>query len=424
MAGEDRIIMSMKELRRLQAIHQVIEKKMTQAQAAEVMELSDRQIQRIVKRVRVEGDGGLAHRSRGRPSNRAMDPKLKAQVIGLYQTKYGDFGPTLATEKLAERDGIRISEETLRLWLLAEGITHFKRRSRPHRQWRQRKRRRGEMIQMDGSHHDWLEGRGAACVLMGYVDDASNRVYARFYPYEGTIPAMDSFKRYIRRYGIPMSVYLDKHSTYKSPAEPTIAEQLEGREPKSQFERALGELGVEVIHADSPQAKGRIERLFGTFQDRLIKEMRLAGIKTIEAANRFLAGYLPIHNRRFGVKPMESADLHRPRPSGCDLGSILCVKTERVLRNDFTVAYNGKLYQIEDNLRAARLMVQERLDGTLHITHQGRKLTYHEIASRPVKVQEAPKIREVPHQSKPGPDHPWLHFRFGRGKRELQPLSP
>jgi len=281
MVREDKVIMSVKELRRLPVIYQVMEKKMTQVKAGGLLGLTDRQIRRISQRVREWGEKGIAHQGRGRPSNRAIDQRLKAQVIGLYKKQYADFGPTLAAEKLSERDRIPISDETLRLWLLEAGIDHFQRRKRPHRQWRERKSHRGELIQMDGSHHKWFEARGPKCVLMAYIDDATGRVFARFDAYEGTIPAMDSFKRYVKRNGLPLAVYADKHTTYKSPDEPTIEEQLEGKEPMSQFERSLSELGVEMIHAHSPQAKGRIERLFGTFQDRVIKEMRLAGIATM-----------------------------------------------------------------------------------------------------------------------------------------------
>lgn len=424
MAREDRIIMSVKELRRLHVIQQVLERKMKQVQAAEVLGLSDRQIRRLVKRVGVEGECGLVHRSRGRFSNRAMDGKVKARVLRLYQAQYSDFGPVLATEKLAERDGIPISDETLRLWLLEAGVTHFTRRKRPHRQWRERKPHQGEMIQMDGSHHIWFEDRGEACVLMGYIDDASGRVFARFYAYEGTIPAMDSFKRYIKRYGLPLALYADKHSTYKSPGEPTLTEQLEGQEPMSQFERSVSELGVSMIHAHSPQAKGRIERLFKTFQDRLIKEMRLAGITTMEEANRFLGSYLPIYNRRFAVQPAQSADLHRPIPVGLDLKGVLCIKTERTLRNDFTVAHKGGLYQVHDNVRTPRVVVQERLDGTLRITHQGRSLRYEPIWARPPKSPPAPKLRTGPVQNRPGPHHPWRDFRFGRREKDPPEATP
>jgi transposase-like protein len=425
MVGEDKVLMSVKELRRLSVIHQVMEKKVRQIEAGRLLGLTDRQIRRLVRRVQKEGDRGLAHRRRGKRSNRAMDERQKSQVLGLYAKRYGDFGPTLAAEKLAERNGIRISDETLRLWLLEAGVTHFRRRARPHRAWRERKRHRGEMIQMDGSHHDWLEGRGAACVLMGYIDDASNRVYARFYPYEGTIPAMDSFKRYLRRDGIPMSVYLDKHSTYKAWAEPSIAEQLAGRKPKSQFERALDELGVEVIHADSPQAKGRIERLFGTFQDRLIKEMRLAGINSLDEANRFLSGYLPIYNRRFSLKPKEGVNLHRPIPAGLNLDDILCIRTERTLRNDFTVAHNGGLYQIHDQIRAASVLVEERLDGSTRITHQGKRLRYQPILVRPIR-ETVKTLKTKPRKppKPPAPNHPWHRsFKHWREKTLPAPIS-
>jgi hypothetical protein len=187
------------------------------------------------------------------------------------------------------------------------------------------------MVQIDGSHHAWFEDRGDPCVLMGYSDDATGDVFGGFYDYEGTMPAMDSFKRYIQKRGLPLKVYLDKHSTYKSTAKATIEEQLEGVGPLSEFERALKELGVEVSHAHSPQAKGRIERLFRTFQDRVIKEMRLRGIKTIEEGNRFLEQYLPLYNKRFSVRPREKDDVHRPLPMGIDLNAILCIKTERTL---------------------------------------------------------------------------------------------
>ncbi len=226
MVGEDRVMMSGKELQRVHVIRQVLEKQVTQRDAAVCLGLSDRQIRRLSKRMKQEGDQGLGHRGRGKPSNRRIPEKRKAKALQLYEQQYGDFGPTLAAEKLAERDGIRLSDETLRLWLRARGIDHFTRRKRPHRMWRARKAHVGELIQLDGSHHDWVEGRGPACVLRAYIDDASSRVFAWFYDYEGTIQAMDSFQRYVRRYGLPLAVYTDKHTTYRSPAEPTVEDQL------------------------------------------------------------------------------------------------------------------------------------------------------------------------------------------------------
>ena len=407
MVGEDRVIMSVKELRRVHVIRHVLEKKITQGKAGEALGLTARHIRRLMQRVRVDGDAGLVHRGRGKPSNRKIPEKVKAKVLRLYAQRYGDFGPTLAAEKLAERHGITLSDETVRLWLHARGIDHFRRRTRPHRAWRERKPHVGELVQLDGSHHDWFEGRGPRCVLMAYIDDASSRVYARFYDYEGTIPAMDSFQRYVTRYGIPLAVYADRHSTYQSSAQPTVEAQLAGTEPTSQFGRALGELGVELIPAHSPQAKGRIERLFNTFQDRVIKEMRLAEVSTLEEANRFLERYLPIYNQRFGVSPAQPADLHRPRLARRDLDRILCVKTKRVLRRDWTVAHHGHLYQVQTNVRATHVLVEERINGSMRITHHGRALDSHVITARPVKAVEVKPVHHLRRPVTPRPDHPW-----------------
>ena len=407
MVGEDRVIMSVKELRRVHVIRQTMEKQLTQVQAGTLLGLTTRHIRRLIERVEQAGDQGLAHRGRGKPSNRRIPDKVKAMMLKLYEQRYGDFGPTLAAEKLTERHGLTLSDETLRRWLRARGVEHFTRRKRPHRAWRERKAHVGALLQLDGSHHDWLEGRGPHGVLMAYIDDASSRVFARFYAYEGTIPAMDSFQRYVQHYGIPLAVYADKHTTYQSPAPPTVDDQLAGVQPTSQFGRALGELGVELIPAHSPQAKGRVERLFKTVQDRLVKELRLAGIATIEAANRFLEEWLPIYNRRFSVQPAQATDLHRPKPAGGDLNRILCIKTTRCLRRDWTVAYHGHLYQVRTNVRATHVMVEERVDGTMRITHHGRPLDYHAIPARPERMAEPPKAQVPRRPVKPTLAHPW-----------------
>ena len=427
MAGEDMIMARQGELKRLHVIEKVLEKVVKQVEAAEILSLSLRQIGRMVKRIRIEGEKGIIHRSRGKPSNRRIPGKIRDKVIKLYRRQYEDFGPTLASEKLLERDGMRVSDETLRRWFLETGDWKRRRKDRAHRHWRQRKGHSGEMVQIDGSHHDWFEGRGPRCVLMGYIDDATGEVFGRFYEYEGTIPAMDSFRRYLERYGIPLSVYLDKHTTYKSTAKATIEDELNNRQPLSEFERALKELGVEVIHANSPQAKGRIERLFGTFQDRLVKEMRLRGIRTIEEANGFLEEYLPGYNRRFAVCPPDEEDLHRPVGRGVKLEEILCIKTERTLRNDFTVAHDHKLYQIEDKLRGTKVMVQERLDGSLVMTYKGQRVRFREITTRPVKQQkELPVIVRIRKPPTPAPDHPWRRsFKFGVHRYErCRPIDP
>jgi hypothetical protein len=305
------------------------------------------------------------------------------------------------------------------MWLIEAGDWKKTRKRRAHRQWRERKHHYGEMVQIDGSHHDWFEGRGPRCVLMGYIDDATGKVFGRFYDYEGTIPAMDSFRRYIKKSGLPMSVYLDKHTTYKSTAKATIQDELNNTQPLSEFERALKELGVEVIHANSPQAKGRIERLFGTLQDRLVKEMRLRGIRTIEEANAFLEAYLPVYNRRFSVCPKGRGNLHRSLVKGTNLDAILCIKTERTLRNDFTVAHNQKLYQVEDPVNASKIMVQDRMDGSLVMTYKGRVLRFKEITARPVKENKQTVVVPMRKTYTPPSDHPWRKgFKFGIHKYE------
>ncbi len=243
MIREDRGIMSVKELRRVSVIRQTREKKLTQVKAGTLLGLTPRHTRRLIKRVEQASDHGLAHRGRGKPSNRRIPETVKTKGLKLYAQRYGDFGPTLAAEKLAEYHGITISAETMRGWLRDAGIDHFTRRKRPHRAWRERKAHVGELMQLDGSHHDWFEGRGSRCVLMAYIDDPSSRAYARFYAYEGTIPAMDSFTRYVMQYGVPLAVYADKHTTDQSPAPPTVGEQLAGVTPTSQFGRALGGWG-------------------------------------------------------------------------------------------------------------------------------------------------------------------------------------
>jgi transposase len=402
------ITMSRRESKRLQLIHQALDRKIAQAAAAKILELSARQFRRLLRRVRVEGDEGICHRSRGRASNNRISPKIKRQALQLFKREYADFNLVHATEKLSEIHGITISDETLRLWLNQESIPYKKRRARKHRQLRERRACIGELVQIDGSHHDWFEGRGPWCVFMGYIDDATGTVFGRFYAYEGTMPAMDSMKRYIRQYGIPQSAYLDKHTTYKSWAKPTIEEQLAGQEPMSHFEKSLAALEIEVIHANSPQAKGRVERLFHTLQDRLVREMRLLGIRSVEEANKFLETYLPKYNKRFRKQARSKADLHRTALHARELDRILCIKKERTVKNDFTISYDGTLYQIEQATRAKKVTVEERLDGSLHITYKGQDLRYRMIAEQPQReTSEERPVLATRKPWTPPADHPW-----------------
>jgi transposase len=425
-AEKDMITMSRREAKRLHIIYQALDKKMTQGTAAGLIGLGDRQIRRMIRRIQEEGDEGICHRSRGRTSNHRIPKKVKERALRLFKEEYHDFNLAHATEKLYEVHGITINDETLRLWLNEAEIPYKKRKVKKHRQRRERRAHFGELVQIDGSHHDWFEGRGPICVFMGYIDDATNTVHGRFYDYEGTMPAMDSMKRYIKRYGIPKSVYLDKHTTYKSWAEPTIEEQLNDQKPMSHFEKSLAELVIEVIHANSPQAKGRVERLFKTLQDRLVREMRLMGIKSVDEANEFLTTYLPKYNRKFTKPAVSEADLHRPALHSRELDRIFCIKEERTVKNDFTIAHNNMLYQIEQATRAKRVMVEERLDGTVHITYNGQDLRFREITKTKTlnkATAEAPLLLQEQKPWTPSVDHPWKQLFLSKKRKREQPIT-
>lgn len=402
--GEDILQMSQRELGRVHVIRKVAERSLKQEEAGDKLKLSERQIRRLVVRYRAEGEKGLVHGLRGQASKRRITSRVWDKILSLYRTIYHDFGPTFACEKLAERHKITISDETLRKKLIAEGLWQRKRASRKYRHWRERKHCRGEMLQMDGSHHPWFEGRGDECVLMGYSDDATGDKSGSFYKYEGTLPAFAGLKQYIEERGIPQSVYVDRHSTYTGGQKQTVEDELDNRLNLSQFERGCGELGIRVIHAHSAPAKGRIERSFKTDQDRLVKELRLAGIKTILAANVFLKSYWSKHNKRFAVEPAESADMHRPVPAGTNLDAILCIKIERVVRSDFTIVYNKQLYQIMDKNPGRKVILEERIDGTKFIFGNNRYLKYKPITVKPVIKRERKPVRET---YRPPATHPF-----------------
>jgi len=403
--GEDIIEMSQKELNRVHVIRKVLERSLTQEEAGDKLNLSDRQIRRLGVRYRAEGEKGLVHGLRGKVSKRRIADRVWEKILSLYRTIYHDFGPTFACEKLAERHKITISDETLRKKLIAEGLWQRSRVSRKHRHWRERKHCRGEMLQMDGSHHPWFEGRGAECVLMGYIDDATGEKSGFFYKYEGTLPAFAGLKQYIKEQGLPQNIYVDRHSTYTGGQKQTIEDELNNQINLSQFERGCSELGIRVVHAHSAPAKGRIERSFKTDQDRLVKELRLAGIKTIEKANVFLKTYYwSKHNQRFAVAPAETANMHRPLPEGTDLDAILCIKTGRVVRNDFTVVYNKQLYQIMDKNPGRKIIFEERIDGTMFIFGNNHYLQYKPITVKPVIKRERKLVRET---YRPPMSHPF-----------------
>lgn len=415
---EEQLLMSQKERTRLGVMQQVKAEKLTLVAAAEVLGLGYRQVKRVWRRYQQQGDKGLVHRGRGRSGNRATDAEVKQRVLARYEQRYAGFGPTLACEHLSQ-EGLKVDHETLRRWLLAKGSWTIQRRRAKHRQQRERKPCFGQLVQMDGSDHDWFEGRAPRAVLMVMIDDATNRTHARFAEAETTRAAYDVFEGYVRKYGLPQGLYVDRDSIYKTTREPSIAEQLAREQPLTQFGRAMKQLAVALELAYSPQAKGRVERRNGLLQDRLVKELRLAGISKLEAANTFLEEqFLPQINRRFCVEPAQPADVHRGVPR--QLKEVLSWEEERVVQQDWTVSWQGRYFQIAQRheglcLAKKTIIVRELRDGTIQLVWKGQKLQWKELSERPVRVAK-PK---APRQSVPVPpakDHPWRGFGMGAGK--------
>jgi len=403
----------------LGVMKQIKAKLLSLVTAAELLGLSYRQTKRVWRRYRDRGDAGLVHLGRGRSSNRGKQGKARERILARYQERYPDFGPTLAAEHLS-REGLKVDHETLRRWLLAKGWWTLQRRRQKHRQWRERKACFGELVQMDGSHHDWFEGRRARAVLMVMIDDATNRSYARFSEEETTRAAYDTFEGYARRHKLPLGLYVDRDSIYRTEREPSVAEQLAGDKPLTQFGRAMERLGVKIELAHSPQAKGRVERRNGLLQDRLVKELRLAGISDLPGANRFLEEeFLPEINRRFWVKPAQEADAHQPVPR--DLAEVLSWEEERVVQRDWTVAWDGRWFQIDSGHEALCLVgrsvvVRELRDGVVQLLRGNQKLKYRQLDRRPVRVPRQKPPPAVPTQTKPEASHPWRQFGTGAGR--------
>jgi len=414
---KDLITLSQEEHDRLLIIRKVMKREISQVEAADLLNISDRQVRTLIGKVRERGAKGLAHGNRGRESAKKMAGAEEERIAGIIRDKYWDFGPTFAAEKLWERQGVKVSDEKLRQIMIDAGIWRVRHRKGDVHQWRERRHFSGELVQMDGSHHDWLERRGPKLVLMGYIDDATNNSFGRFYDYEGVEPAMDSLEGYIRLYGVPRALYLDKLSTYKASRPANLEELLRGEEAQTQFERAGKELGINIIHADSPQAKGRIEREFGTLQDRLVKELRLAGVCSKDEANRFLVSYWPEHNRRFSRPALRPDDLHRPLPKGLNVRDILCLKGSRTINNGYMVRWKGRLLVISNPsiaMRRRQTQVLEHFDGRLVIRFNGRNLDYREVQDIKPGPRLATEEKKAPERRKgqyiPPPNHPWRRW--------------
>lgn len=415
--------MSRKERKRLTVMAGVQDEELTLVQAAELLGVCYRQSKRIWKRYQDHGDAGLVHRLRGKPSARRKPNKLRVQALALYaEERYADFGPTLMAEQLAKAKLV-VDHETLRRWRMAAGQHPVRRRKQAHRQWRERKPCFGAMVQLDGSHHDWFEGRGPRCVLMVMVDDATNRMRARFFEEETTRASYDVLEGWVRKHGLPGSLYVDRDSIYRCEGVASIAEQLAGKQPQTQFGRAMEALGVELILANSPQAKGRVERMNGTLQDRLVKEMRLAGISDLESANRFLDGkYLQAFNRQFQREAASPVDVHRAAPQ--HLNDVLSWEAERVVTGDWTVACAGTRYQLDRQHEALSLVrrkviVRTRRDGQVQLLYRSKLLKWRFVPAgavrklRPVKKLKAAKMKTA---KAPAASHPWRWDGVGLGR--------
>jgi len=395
--------MSVKERIRLEALNRVKRKEVSVVEAAGLCGLSVRQARRVWKRFESQGDAGLVHGLRGRSSNRRLPEELRERVVKIHQERYSDFGPTLACEKLLSEQEVSISPDTLVALLKERGLWERRRRRGKHRKRRERRSCFGSMVQMDGSHHDWFEGRAAKCVLMVIIDDATSRTYARFYPAETTEAAFDVFGRWLNKHGIPRSVYVDQHSIYRD------THDMQG---VTQFGRAMKQLSVELICAHSPQAKGRVERRNAVFQDRLVKEMRLRKISSIDQANGLLEKmFLEDLNQRYSVDPKKQQDLHREVDAQAKLNEVLCVQEQRVVSQDWCVRWKNRWLQIDKRheglmLANKRVLVKQKAGGELIVEYKQERLSCRELSRRP---EPAKKKKPVINNRcwKPPADHPW-----------------
>jgi transposase-like protein len=406
------LAMSSKERRRMALMERVAEKALTLRMASTMLRVSYRQAKRIWRRYRREGDQGLVHRGRGRSSNRAWSAKERALAVKLYSRLYPDFGPVLACEHLKADHGITLDHETLRRWLVQAGFWRTRQRREVHRAQRERRPRQGDLVQMDGSEHDWFEGRGPRVVLMVMIDDATNTTLARFYPAEDTASAYDIFERYVRMYGLPAVLYPDRDSIYVCTRKANIDEELADRGPETQFGRAMRELGVDLAPAYSPQAKGRVERRHGLFQDRLVKELRLRNIKTLDAANAYLdESFLSFVNTRYRVPARDPGNGHLSRPTPERLAMTLSWQESRSVARDWTFSWHGRRLQIDARhaslgLAGRRITVAQRRDASLVVLYQQRQLNFRDapVVPRP-PTPPRPTTPRVP--LPPAPTHPW-----------------
>jgi transposase len=442
---DTRVTFNMNEIKRLHLLQKILEQQMTASQAADLLGLSLRQVRRLVAKWRQQGALGIAHGNRGRtPSNQIKD-HIRIRVLELAENQYWDYNDCHFTEELAEKHGLQISRSSVRR---IRRQAHLKspriRRAPRHRSRRERKPQAGMLLQADGSRHDWLEGRGAWLSLIAYIDDATNEVCgAVFREEEDAAGYFLGLQQICLETGIPGAIYADQHTIFQSPTKASLEQELAGEQPRSQFGRLLAELGIELIPARSPQAKGRIERLWGTFQDRLVKALREAGASNLEEANQVLVSFLPRYNQRFRVKPAQEGTAYVPWPKQYRAKDYFCFKHTRTVTNDNTIPFDGHRLQIPPGPKRrsyakAKVEVQQHLDGRLEIHYQGKRLASFQPAAElplrvkrftPLPVEETPKNQVQPKPLvrpkertpfKPAADHPWRKPLFAKKGERIE----
>jgi len=429
----DELVMSRKERQKLVEMKLVAEGHQRVADAARRLGVSYRQAKRVWRRYREDGAAGLVHRGRGRGSNRGKGEAVRRRCVEVYGERLEGFGPTLAAEKLAEWGVAEVNHETLRRWLVAEGLWKRRRKRGPHRRWREPRAHFGELVHLDGSYHDWFEN-GEGCCLMDMVDDATGMTGAQMEEEETAAAAMRVLWAWIERYGVPKALYADRKNIYVNEREPTVEEQLAGEVPLTPFGKACTKLGIEIITASSPQARGRVERKHAVYQDRLVKELRLRGVRTIEGANEMLqGGFVEQLNAKFARPATKPEDAHRRLPEGLQLASVFVFEDVRTVPNDWVIRHENRFWQLTGPKEwlprpKAKVVVQRRLDGSLHILYRTRELSIREIPleARRRPARKAPPVspptpRHSP--STPAPDHPWRR-PFSRRLLEQTPLQP
>ena len=403
--------MSAKEINQIGVFGKLKNREIKQKEASMILGLSTRQIKRKLKAFRRLGVQALIHGSRGKPSNNQLDPAIGQSAVSLVENKYPDFGPTFAAEKLLEEHNLVINRETLRLKMVKAGLWIPGKRKVTHRQWRERKEHFGELVQLDGSDHDWFEDRAPSCTLLAFIDDATSKANHLEFAPETTLGVMGVTKKYVLKHGLPYEFYVDRGKVFK------VNLNNEEGDKITQYRRAVEELGGKITYARSPQAKGRVERLFGTLQDRLVKELRLRNISTIEEANEFIKEeFLPKFNAKYAVEPKSDTNLHREM-KGYDLDEILCLKETRVITSDFTLRHHNQWYQLEKKQKTLifprnEITVKTHLDDRVTLSIRNTKLAFYEI-DKPIRQKETKQeiVRAGRKPWKPPVDHPWRNYK-------------